>query len=298
MTEISIISDELSLNFSEAVRMAAQCGIRRMELRTLTGGRVPACSAADRIEVDDALRNEGITVTALSPGLFKHAATESDFRYELRELLPRSLELAHGWQVSKMLVFGFKKSSQQDVKEARRIAAQWLAEAAEIAETAGVTLLLEPEPICLADTGVHAAAMIQSVNSPALAMNYDPGNVAWQTGQNPSAEMEQIAPAIRHLHLKDAAAGGYPGEPRWVLPGDGIVDFETIFRALQQQNYAGEIALEPHMPGIDLATLRTFKERVVALWAHAQQAPFATSISHYDEADLPGSMCFHATPLL
>jgi len=280
MTEISIISDELSLNFPEAVRLAACCGIRRIEVRALASGRVPACAVADRLAVEDAVRNEGITVTALSPGLFKYTDTELAFRHELQESLPRTLELAHRWQVRKILVFGFRKSAQQDRTDARRVAVQRLAEATEIAEKAGVMLLLEPEPICIADTGIQAAAIVRAVASPALALNYDPGNVAWQTGKDPSPEMQEIAPVVRHLHLKDAAGGSYPAEPRWVLPGDGVVDFETIFLSLQQQNYAGEIVLEPHMPGISSATLRSFKDRVERLWASAQQSPISALEVH------------------
>ena len=136
---------------------------------------------------------------------------------------------------------------------------------------------------------------IRAAASPALTMNYDPGNVAWQTGKDPSAEIAEIAPIVRHLHLKDAAAGSSPAEPRWVLPGDGVVDVETIFRGLQQQNYVGEIVLEPHMPGIDIATLSNFKDRVVKLWACAQEPPRNLQRT---ESDLPDGNCFHTVPIL
>ena len=271
MIEISIISDELNRNFSEAVRMASDCGIHRLEIRTLTGGRVPACTAPEIAEVDRILRNESISLTALSPGLFKHTATEPAFRYELNEQLPLTIELARRWNITRILVFGFSRSTHEDPVQARQIASLWLAEAAEIAAAAGVTLLLEPEPICLADTGLHADEMIRSVNSPALAMNYDPGNVAWQTGMDPGPEIESIASIIRHIHLKDIAVGSSFADPRWVQPGDGIVNFETIFRALQRHNYTGELTLEPHLPYIDTATLRNLKERIIALWSRAAQ---------------------------
>jgi sugar phosphate isomerase/epimerase len=223
------------------------------------------------------VRNENLEITALSPGLFKHARSYRDFQSEMRELFPPAAELAARWHVHSLLVFGFEKTKFQSMsmhdqestaQEHRKECAEWLAEAAAAAGEYGLRLLLEPEPICWADTGAHAAEMIRGSNATNLFLNYDPGNSAWQLGKDPTGEVMQLIELIRHLHVKDIVAGEVSSAPIWVEPGRGIINYGALFRTLKRSGYDGPVVLEPHLP-LNQAILCSSVSAVKRLWKNA-----------------------------
>jgi sugar phosphate isomerase/epimerase len=68
----------------------------------------------------------------------------------------------------------------------------------------------------------------------------------WATqGYDPVRAIDELAPHLLHVHLKDVLHEGEPHETcRW---GDGIVDAEACVRALQRVGYGGAISVE-HEP--------------------------------------------------
>jgi sugar phosphate isomerase/epimerase len=234
---------------------------------------VPFCSAAEVAEVKRIALGEGIEITALSPGLFKHAQTNVDRISEMKEKLPNTFDLAVELRISIVLTFSFQKCVDPHEGDLEEIAL-WLRDAAQLADAAGIRLLVEPEPVCRVDTGLAAKKVIAMAASPALGLNYDPCNVAWQLGVDPSFEMESISPLIEHLHIKDMTAGCAPEPANWVMIGDGMVNYRSIFRQLHAAKYRGELCLEPHIASMDATTLSTYSNRVKALWAEAEELTY------------------------
>ncbi|MEJ7712826.1 MAG: hypothetical protein WKF84_24000 [Pyrinomonadaceae bacterium] len=70
--KLGIVADEISRDFREAVRIGTHIGLRRYEVRFLKTGRAPLCDHSELLEVERIRDGEGIEITALSPGLFKH----------------------------------------------------------------------------------------------------------------------------------------------------------------------------------------------------------------------------------
>lgn len=263
MIPIGIVSDEISRDFREAVRVGTSLGIRRYEIRNLTAGRAPMCGDEAMLEVERIAQGEGVEITALSPGLFKLTEDEPAFRREMTEVLPRAVEWAHRWKLPGLIVFGFHKPGATEATAADFPSdnpppqiAEWLAEAAE-----KITLIVEPEPICWCDTGRATFALVHKLRY--VHINYDPGNVAWLTNRDPIDEFEIIAPFIANVHVKDIRP--LAGPPEWVPAGEGIVDYRAHFRALQRIGYPGPVSLEPHMD-FSAESTRRCKEAVERLW--------------------------------
>jgi len=267
MTPLGIVSDELTRDFREAVRIGTSLGIRRYEIRNLTAGRAPMCGDPAMAEAEQIARDAGVKITALSPGLFKLTDTEQTFRHEMAEIYPRAAEWAHRWKLPGLIVFGFHKSGATDPTASQFPSdnpppqiRDWLAEAAARAAADRLTLMIEPEPICWCDTGRATVALIKS--HPNLKINYDPGNVAWLQNRDPIEEFDIVAPYIANVHIKDIRP--VQGDPEWVPAGEGIVDYAAHFRALRRIGYQGPISLEPHMDFSAEATRRC-KEAVEKL---------------------------------
>lgn len=274
MIHLGIVADEISRDFREAATIGQQAGLRRYEIRFLKSGRAPMCDQKELFEIERICDGEGLQITALSPGLFKWTDSVEKFRREIAEVFPRSVELAKRWNLSSLIVFGFCKPNAKE-ETADLISSDdppsWvidcLAEAAVDAETAGLRLLIEPEPVCWADTGVATVNLIRAANSGAIGLNYDPCNVAWMLRRDPIEELALVAPFIANVHVKDQLdASRGSGMPKWVVPGEGMINYHPHFAALKHIGYEGPISLEPHMDG-KLETIRRCKEAVERLWA-------------------------------
>ena len=242
---LGIVADEIDKDFARAVSVGASLGLRRFEIRNLKSGRAPMCDRSEMGEVERIAASEGVTITALSPGLFKHTADAKAFRQEMDEVYPRALEWARRWSLRGLIVFGFAKGTKE--------AAALFAEAAARAAEDEMTLMIEPEPICEIDTARGAAELIRGTGSTALRINYDPGNVAWATNRDPLDEFASAAEFVANVHVKDIRP--VTGEPEWVPAGEGIVDWSAHWRALENARFAGPVSLEPHMNG-DAETIR------------------------------------------
>ena len=301
--KLGIVADEISRDFATAVHIGKDLGLRRYEIRNLPSGRAPMCGPQEMLEVEQIAAREEVEITALSPGLFKLTDSAAEFAREMSEIYPRAAEWAHRWSLPGLIVFGFNKGAGDQGPGARdrvardrvargrvardrvardrvardRVAGDrvvdWLAEAGARAHSDGLLLMVEPEPICCADTGLATADLIRRAGVPSLHINYDPGNVAWQTGRDPIDEFETVAPLIANVHIKDLGAGGQARQSAsgpgagvvWVPPGEGIIDYRAHFRALQRTGYQGPISLEPHMDG-SRETTRACKNAFESLW--------------------------------
>ena len=276
MLQLGIVADEINRDFREAVNIGLQLGIRRYEIRFLPSGRAPLCDEAELREVERICEVEGVAITALSPGLFKWTDSVQKFGQEMREVFPRAVELAHRWKLPALLVFGFcKPGATEAVADMlpRGMPPRWVmdafAEAGEQAARANLKLLIEPEPVCWADTGAATVSLLRQVNVPALGINYDPCNDAWTLRRDPIDDFDSIAPYIANVHLKDQLAAPIgSGMPTWVVPGHGMLDWRAHLAALKRSGYAGPISLEPHMDG-GLEMVRSCQAAVQQMWMEA-----------------------------
>ncbi len=249
--KLGIVADEIDRDFAKAVAIGKPLGLRRYEIRNLTTGRIPLCDPAEILAVERIAAREEIEITAISPGLFKLAHDARTFARVMTEVYPRAVELAHRWKLPGLIVFGFHKPGATESNAAAlprteppAEAIAWLAEAAERAAADGLLLIIEPEPICWADTATAAAGMIARSGARSLRINYDPGNVAWLTGRDPIDDFDAAAPYIANVHVKDFRPG-----PQWLPAGEGIIDYAAHFAVLRRIGYAGPVSLEPHMDG-------------------------------------------------
>jgi sugar phosphate isomerase/epimerase len=252
--KLGIVADEISRDFATAVRIGKELGLMRYEIRNLTTGRAPMCDPQEMLEVERIAAGEGVEITALSPGLFKSTCDAAGFAREMSEVYPRAAEWAHRWHLPGLIVFGFHKPTPQYQ------VIFWLLSAGARALGDGLLLMIEPEPICRADTGRATADLIRQAPVPSLRINYDPGNVAWQTNADPIDEFNDVAPFIANVHIKDYRPG-----PTWLPAGEGIIDYHAHFRALQRIDYRGPISLEPHMDG-SVETTQACKNAFERLW--------------------------------
>jgi sugar phosphate isomerase/epimerase len=241
--DLGLVSDEVSPDFREAVGHGLSWGITRYELRVLKSGRVPNVDPAEFDDVCACVREHGLRITALSPGMFKHTLSKTaELERELNETLPATIRMAKTCGAPMIIVFGFQREQGEPAGRIA-LARDYLRRAAAIAELAGIKISIENEPGFWCDTGANTKQLIDSVGSPAVGANWDPCN-AYGTTERPYPEgYEAIKSVIFNVHAKDTKKGSLI---ECVPIGDGAIDWQGQVRALLADELVGHITIETH----------------------------------------------------
>jgi sugar phosphate isomerase/epimerase len=246
---LGFVSDEISPDFREAVRYAKGWGISIFELRVLETGRIPNVERSELEDVKAAVKQYGLRISALSPGIFKHPLSEtSKLENELLNVLPRTLALAREFEASLVIIFGFRRERNESTDNLRH-AVDWMRRAAEQANREGVTLVVENEPGFWCDSGRNTSKFIEAVDSPALGANWDPCN-GYGTDENPFPQgYEAIRKSVVNVHVKDTREGSLV---RCVPVGEGVIDWKGQLKALMRDKVVDHITIETHcLPSIE-----------------------------------------------
>jgi len=95
----------------------------------------------------------------------------------------------------------------------------------------------------LARSGVAARRLLDTIDHPAVGVNYDTGNgIFYNDDLDPVEDLRAIVERVIHVHLKDTAGGR--GEWAFGPLGSGRVDLVEIVRTLRAHDFHGPWSLE------------------------------------------------------
>lgn len=108
---------------------------------------------------------------------------------------------------------------------------------------------LQHKIVLLMETGQesadHLREFLETMNHPALAVNFDPGNMILYDKGNPLEALDILLPWIRHIHGKDAIPSERKGEWGTEMPwGNGALGVQNFLKKLSQANYCGALCFE------------------------------------------------------
>lgn len=254
---LSVITDEISMDFEHALDVMLEYGVMAAELRCLWNTNIADLDDAGLARAKAALDGRGMIVSCISSPLLKcnlprfeaetighaHGARNRGIE-EQRVLFTKCVEIARYFGTNLIRVFSFWKAGEL-TREIEFEIVSILKEFAAMTESEGVILALENEYACFAGSGVDTARILRTVNSPSLKAIWDPGNavcageVAFPDGY------EAIKDQVVHVHVKDVLSGG--AEPQFVCIGKGEIGFQDQLKALRKDGYSGFISLETHV---------------------------------------------------
>lgn len=263
--KVGVITDEVSQDFDHACYVIAkEFGLRWVELRALWGKNLQTSSDAELAEAHRILTKYSLQVTDIASPLFKtdwpgapkstyssakdmHGAPEVTFRAQ-EDVLARSISLAKQFRTDKVRCFDFWRID--DVTPYRAAIDDHLRSAAEAAGKQGILLVLENEFECNTATGREAAQTLAAVQTPHLALNWDPANAVMRGELDAFPNGWSLLPKdrIHHCHSKNAVTGA-SGKIEWSPVGKGYIDWAAQLRALKQAGYRDAVTLETHWTG-------------------------------------------------
>lgn len=242
--KVGMLSDELSPVPSLACELAAQWGLRYLELRGWYQYRAPlGMKEKDMEEVRKIADDWGISFTSLSPGLFKVPPDSPDRDKHVKELFPKCLDLCEALGAKLMVSFTPIVPEEQRGQWDQRLIDDFQ-QLGDQAQARGITIALENEPVCVASSAPLVGKLAGEIGHPAVGVNWDPGNDA-SSGQSTGPQSwPYVQPYLRHVHVKD-----YVREEekiRVVDVGEGGADWHWIMAKLKEVNYPELLILEPH----------------------------------------------------
>lgn len=241
--ELGLVSDEVTPDFQEAVAFGLERGIRLYEIRVLNTGRIPNISADEFETVKRTVKETGISITALSPGIFKHEVDKTEaLNNELHDALPRTIAMAKELNCPMIIVFGFHQNDQP-YSEQVTLAQKYVAAAADLCAQHGIMVTIENEPGFVCDTGTRTAEFIRSLGKANVKANWDPCN-SWGMEEEPYPDgYEAIKPYIGNVHIKDTALGGLV---KCCPVGEGKIDWDGQMKALVRDGVVAHATIETH----------------------------------------------------
>jgi L-ribulose-5-phosphate 3-epimerase len=253
---LGVLTDEVSDNFIEALDWVVEQGLKHVEIRTVNGLNMIHLTDEQVEEVIQEVKKRGLFVSAVASPLFKCALdpsrpVASGDRFGQKEesveshfiMLDRAITIAKTFDTKMIRIFSFWRENEPDLHEKEIV--KHLKTASTIALENEIILLLENEPSCNGGFADEVARIVRSVNSPALAVLWDPGNEVYGGRTSYHQGYEQVRKLIGHVHLKDAHIDEY-GNPACVPIGLGAVNFTKQLQALEKDGYQGLFTLETH----------------------------------------------------
>jgi sugar phosphate isomerase/epimerase len=281
---VAVINDEISPDFEHACAVASkEFGMKWIELRSMWGKNTMDLDDAQIAESKRILAKYDLQVTDIASPLFKtdwpgaprspygskgdmHGAVEVAFKHQ-DELLERSISLAKQFNTGKVRCFDFWRLD--DVAPYRAAIDEKLRSAAETAGKQGILLVLENEFECNTATGREATRTLNAIQTPHLALNWDPANAVMRGELDAFPAAWETLPKnrIHHCHVKNAVKNT-EGKVEWAPVGTGFIDWTAQFKALNKLGYREAVSLETHWHGAGLSA----EESSRASWAGMKKA--------------------------
>jgi sugar phosphate isomerase/epimerase len=131
-------------------------------------------------------------------------------------------------------------STSYDLEALQEFFIKGIVRSSKVAEEYGVKILVEPEPGLLLENSEQFLRFIKNINSDCVGLNFDMGHF-FCVREDPAALIYNLAEHIGHFHLADIA---HTRVHNHLIPGQGAVDFLSIFKAISEINYQGFITVE------------------------------------------------------
>lgn len=243
---------QMSLGFSsygmkrftpgKAIWTCHEIGYDGVELTVWPGwpGDPKTLSKGDRRELKDLLDGTGTALESLMENL-RLAIDDNTHRANL-DRLKSAAELGHALSPDKPPVIetivGGKSREWQQVK---RQMADRLASWAKVAAETQTVIAVKPHVGGALHTPEGARWLLAQVKSPWIRAVYDYSHYAL-IGLDLAKTIDTIADRCVMVHVKDAKRVN--GKPRFLLPGDGDVDYVRYLRLLVGAGFSGPVIVE------------------------------------------------------
>ncbi len=284
--KIGIIVDSFGIGVREGLKKAKELGVDGVQIYAVKGEMDPDhLSSAARKELKAYIGSLGLEISALVGDLGGHGfQVREENRWKI-DKSKRIIDLAKdlGTDIVTTHIGITPKEHQGELFETMHEACEELGQYAKSMD-AYFAIETGPEP------AAHLKSFLDTLSTNGVSVNFDPANMVMVTGDDPVEGVRLLKDYVVHTHVKDGirykevdprmvyGAPGYEpmdhekiaqmvtsGELFKEVPlGEGKVDFDLYFKALQEMGYTGYLTIEREVgtqPEIDIRKAVEFLKR-------------------------------------
>jgi sugar phosphate isomerase/epimerase len=234
--KIGIMDDALAQPWENLFKVAAQIGFKGVELGVHKDySETKLWRKEGRKELVDLSVASNVSITSICLHVFRYvnfASPESLIRKKAADIAKEAAAIASEVGARNLLIPLFAQNVPAE--EARKRWIQGIRYCADIAENYGVVYALENVDQPFAKTAEQLVSIVDEINSPAVKVYYDPGNVVFRN-LDPLKDINVLGNRISQVHMKD---------PYGKYLGIGKMDIPSVIRALKEIKYDGWLILE------------------------------------------------------
>ncbi|HZG87729.1 sugar phosphate isomerase/epimerase family protein [Paenibacillus sp.] len=264
--KIGVIVDSFGVGVREGLKKAKEVGAEGVQIYAVKGEMDPDnLTPAARKELKSYIEDLGLEISALCGDLGGHGFQDRAVNREKVEKSKRILDLAVelGTNIVTTHIGIVPHDANGPIYAAMQEACE---ELSRYANSLNAYFAIETGP----ETAAHLKAFLDTLSGKGVSVNFDPANMVMVTGDDPVAGVHILKDYIVHTHVKDGVRHREV-DPRAVygsldtegmdhdkiaeilkegqlfeeLPlGEGAVDFDAYFRALQEIGYRGYLTIE------------------------------------------------------
>lgn len=283
--KIGVIVDSFKVGVREGLKKAKDVGADGVQIYAVSGEMDPDnLSSEARKELKQYIDSLGLEISALVGDLAGHGFQDKNENAWKIEKSKRIMDLALDLGTNIVTThIGIVPNERNEIYETMLAACE---ELSQYANSMGAYFAIETGP----ETSAHLKSFLDQLSSKGVSVNFDPANMVMVTGDDPVQGVYTLKDYIVHTHVKDGVryrevdprevygALGYEkmshekiaedassGESFAEVPlGEGKVDFENYFKALQDIGYKGYLTIEREVgdqPEVDIRRAVEFIKR-------------------------------------
>ncbi|WP_219835149.1 sugar phosphate isomerase/epimerase [Paenibacillus sp. R14(2021)] len=284
--KIGVIVDSFGIGVREGLLKAKEVGAEGVQIYAVSGEMDPAnLNAAARRELRERISGLGLEISALCGDLgghgFQDAAANAAKVEKSKRILDLAVEL--GTPIVTTHIGIVPDDQNSEIYAAMQGACEELGQYAK-SMNAFFAIETGPEP------AAHLKSFLDTLSTNGVSVNFDPANMVMVTGDDPVQGVITLKDYIVHTHVKDGQrlrivdprqvygflgyqgmsheqiadmASGGPDFAELPL-GEGGVDFDAYFAALQSIGYTGYLTIEREVgdqPELDIRRAVEFIKR-------------------------------------
>jgi sugar phosphate isomerase/epimerase len=241
MWTLSGFIDEISSDLTEQCAVAADLGLRYVEVRSAWDINILDLKPEQLATVKETLADHALAVSSIGSPIGKIYIDE-EFGPHL-DRMKHAADVAHELSAPYIRIFSFFLRQGMNPADHRGEVIGRMRALARVAEDADLVLLHENEKDIYGDVPSRCLDVVRSVDSPHLRLAWDPANFV-QVGVRPYTEgYQMLRPHLEYMQIKDALAA----DGSVVTAGKGDGEVPQTIRALRHDGFDGFFSLEPHL---------------------------------------------------
>lgn len=240
------ISDEAGPSIDTQIKAHKELGWEYLEIRNVDGENLTLMSEEKFAQVYAKVTSAGMKVSCFASCVANWSRPiSSDFSVDIAELkqaIPRMQKF--GTEFIRIMSWPNDEKSPWEEKRWGEEAIKRVKELAKIAEDGSIVMVHENCSGWGGESAENTRELLERVNSPALKLVYDTGNVIGHD-QDPEDFYRKVKEHIVYVHIKDAVKEADEFKPTYCGEGDGRV--KEILADLKKSGYPGGLSIEPHL---------------------------------------------------